>query len=241
MKAFLPLATIALFITGCTTAYNSGQTPDDVYFSPERPQDEYVRMESNRDRYRYEETEDDRYLRMKVRNRRIWSDLDFYYNDPVAYNYYYHRNFYGSFHSPWNYYSTWNYYHNPYSYYNPWGNRPLYGTPIFIGGKGSNPVVNRPRQYNLNVYDRNVNNSPRISTGNKNNRVFYNGGGSQPNYRTPSRNTGNSLRGAFGNSSSGSNSSGNSAVRSQSSSSSSSSGSSSSGRSSGSTAPVRKF
>lgn len=67
----LLLAVLVLVISSCTTAYKTGQTPDDVYYSPERPQDEYVRTEreDNR-RYRYEEDYyEDRYLRMKVRNR----------------------------------------------------------------------------------------------------------------------------------------------------------------------------
>jgi hypothetical protein len=45
MKSFLPLLSLTLVFVSCTTAYNTGQTPDDVYFSPERPQAEYVRAE----------------------------------------------------------------------------------------------------------------------------------------------------------------------------------------------------
>ena len=39
--------TVAVF-SSCTTAYKTGQTPDDVYFSPVRQQDEYVQVEKRR-------------------------------------------------------------------------------------------------------------------------------------------------------------------------------------------------
>ncbi len=239
MKSFLPLLSLALFVTGCSTAYNSGQTPDDVYFSPERPQNEYVRMESKQNKYRYEESEDDRYLRMKVRNRRLWSDLSYYYNDPIAYNYYYNRynNFYIG-HSPWNYYNTWNYYYNPYSYYNPYGNK--YGTPVYVvTPKSSN--YNRPRQHNLNVYNNPApnGNSPRVSNSNGK-RVFSNNGSAgRPSYGTPSANTGSNMRSVFGNSNSSSSSSTPARTQSSSSSNNNSSSGSSSGKSGN--AGVRKF
>src|SRR5688572_6212353 len=125
MKIVLSIVTAALLFTSCSTAYRSGQTPDDVYFSPERPKsEEYVRVDDNNDRqYRYRGNDDvasryddrydyydDRYLRMRVRNRRMWSDLDFYYSDPYAFNYYPNRfgNYFG-------YNSI-----NPYSYWSPY-------------------------------------------------------------------------------------------------------------------------
>ncbi len=87
MKSFLPLLALLIVFASCTTAYKSGQTPDDVYFSPTRPQEEYVRVEKEDDRqYRRNEQQedyysynDDRYLRMKIRNRDQWSYLDEYY------------------------------------------------------------------------------------------------------------------------------------------------------------------
>lgn len=239
MKSFLPLVTIALVLSSCTAAYNSGQTPDDVYFSPQRPQNEYVRMETKKEQYGYEETEDDRYLRMKVRNRRMWSDLDYYYNDPIAYNYYYNRNYNNYFNSPWNFYSSWNYYHNPYSNYNPYGYGQFYGKPVLVVTPNRAPIVNRPRQYNMNVYDRNAGSAGPRAT-NKNNRVYNNSNGrQQPSYSTPNRDAGSNLRNVFGNSnnSSSSNNSRSTPPRTESSNSSSNS---SSNKSSGS-APVRKF
>src|SRR5688500_14618714 len=113
MKSLLPFCAFIVLLSSCTTAYKTGQTPDDVYYSPARAQDEYVRTENRQEQYnrqdRYnqpDQSEDDRYLRMKVRNRRAWSDLDYYYSDPFAYNYNYHNRFnnYGSLYNntPWN-------------------------------------------------------------------------------------------------------------------------------------------
>ena len=49
--SILLLALTAAAFSSCTTAYKTGQTPDDVYFSPTRPQEEYVRVEKQDDRY----------------------------------------------------------------------------------------------------------------------------------------------------------------------------------------------
>jgi hypothetical protein len=236
MKSVLPALSFVLLFASCTTAYKSGQTPDDVYFSPQRPQDEYVRIDDKKERYQYDDRgEDDRYLRMKVRNRQLWSDLDFYYNDPFAYRYnlitppYFYS-------TPWNYYNSWNYYYNPYAinYYNP------YATKVYVINPKS-PNENRPRMTNLNVYN-NVGSSygdGPASSGKT--RVF--GSSSSQGSSSPRRsNAGDNLRNIFSSNSNNSNSSStnNAPVRSTQSSSTNSSSSSSS--SSGSTnAPVRKF
>jgi hypothetical protein len=81
-KFLLFIFSVALF-TSCST-YKAGQTPDDVYYSPAK---EYVakqETEVRRDRYEeYVSAEDDRYLRMKIRNRERWSEIDdySYWND----------------------------------------------------------------------------------------------------------------------------------------------------------------
>jgi hypothetical protein len=155
MKPLLPLLSSLIVLASCTTAYKSGQTPDDVYFSPARPQkeqEEYVQVERDEDegpRYRRREDtrreqddyytyNDDRYLRMKIRNRDRWAYLDDYYRDPYAYNYnskyYYNQYGYSSARSYWN------------SYYNP------YGGHVIIVDRGAR-TVNRPRTYNLHVFD----------------------------------------------------------------------------------------
>ena len=138
----LLLAIIAVAISSCTSAYRTGQTPDDVYFSPPRPQDEYVRAEENDDQYyRYDDQYyDDRYLRMKVQNRTQWDYLDdWYLYDRYSYSY----NFYwGSYYNP---YTSWNYYYNPYCRYN---NIVIYN-PKYAGTQN---YVKMPRQFNLNTY-----------------------------------------------------------------------------------------
>ena len=205
MKPLLPLCALLLFLASCTTAYKTGQTPDDVYFSPARPQDEYVRSENKQDKYSYnEQSDDDRYLRMKVRNRRTWSDLDYYYSDPYAYNYNRYNNFNLNslyYNTPWNHYSSWNYFYNPYSnyynsynpynpYYNPYGSKV-----IIVNRKPS--VYSRPRMFNLNTYNPQPNTNathPRSSSTRRamrsENRYYNNNN---------SNNQGDGLRSVFGN------------------------------------------
>jgi hypothetical protein len=136
----LLLAITAAVLSSCTTAYKTGQTPDDVYYSPARPQDEYVRVDDDEERYRYDdEYYDDRYLRMKVQNRSRWNYLDDWYSyDRYGYRYNY---YYGSYYNP---YTSWNYYYNPY----------CTNTVVVYNPKQNNTVTNvpRPRNFNLNSY-----------------------------------------------------------------------------------------
>lgn len=281
MKTVLPLLALAIFFTSCSTAYKTGQTPDDVYYSPERPtyassRNDYVQMDKENDRqYRGTRRNDyrddyyyddgyynDRYLRMKVRNRRVWSDLDFYYSDPFAYRYY-RPNYFSSYWSPysaWNSYSYWNYYYNPYysHFYNPYyyhGN-PYYRGHYYGGHYGNviivnprSPVYSRPRTSNLRVYSTSQN--PVNTRG----RQGYNSS-SAPVYSTPSsssspsrrqRDVGSEMRNTFGNSSNNNNPSYSPPSRPSSPSTPSNSGSSGSSGSSGNSgggggqAPARRF
>lgn len=107
-------------LSSCRTAFPEAQTPDDVYYSPEgmRHDEEYTR------------TDEDRYLRMKVRNRREWSDLNDWYT--------YERWSYGlnyAYGTPYHPYYHWNVLNNPY-----W--------QITTGPR----TENRPRISNLNTY-----------------------------------------------------------------------------------------
>jgi hypothetical protein len=233
MKSILPFFALAIIFTSCTTAYKTGQTPDDVYFSPARPQDEYVRVDSRNDdseyRYndsRYRRDEDyynDRYLRMRVRNRYVWSELDYYYSNPYVYNpYTYKRYNRYSYDNIWNSYSYWNYYYNPYS-------------PVIVVNT-KNPVYNKPRTTNLHVFD--VMNSTNPKIPNAKNRDL--GGYNQPRYNS-GRDLGRDLRNVFGGSSNSGSSSSPSKTSSSGSSSSSSSSNSSDSKSSSGNAPVRKF
>jgi hypothetical protein len=112
MKNSILLLAFILFVSSsCTTAYQTGQTPDDVYYSAAKPRiesDDDVKEEEKQ--YTYDDPYyDDRYLRMKVRNRYRWNELDDWYvtdRYSIGYNYYY-----GSFNNPFN---RWNYYYNPF-------------------------------------------------------------------------------------------------------------------------------
>lgn len=216
MKPALPILALCVAAASCTTPYKSGQTPDDVYYSPANPEADYVQAEPRREEPRREETREDRFLRLRVHNRDRWSQFDDYYSDPYAY-----------------YYSTancacecnprlsWSYYYSPYSpYYHGWAYVPLRPT-----------VPNRPRNFNFESYRPPSPSAP-----------VYSGGKPGEGYSAPSYSNGSgsssgstrgsSLRNTFGGSSRGS-----SSTSSGSSSSSSSSGSSSAPRN----APVRRF
>ncbi|HEV8285734.1 MAG TPA: hypothetical protein VGQ09_15580 [Chitinophagaceae bacterium] len=232
-RSILLLALSAAILGGCTSAYKTGQTPDDVYFSPERQHDEYVNVKERNDDRRYQGDDDyydDRYLRMKVSNRVMWSDLDdwYFYNRRYSYSYY------NNWNNPWTPYTYWNYYYNPYCSHNV-----VYGTQTKV-------TYNHPRVFNLNTY-----NSTQLTNNNYtnpkanifNNNSNYNNnrspriiGSYTPSNTNTSSNAGNFLRNVFNSgSNSSSGSSNNSSSKSSSNSSSSSSGSS------GSSAPVRKF
>jgi hypothetical protein len=218
MKSFLPLVCLTLAIASCTT-YKSGQTPDDVYFSPERPKEEYVRQdEKEEEEYREQErteSDDDRYTRMKVRNRSKWTVLDEYYRDPYAYTYkgcYCACNYNPRLH--------WSQYYNPYT------------APIVIYNPKS-AVVNRPRTYNLHVFDGPQNNTYNPKVPSTQTRQY-----STPSAR-PSTNTGSVLRSVFGGSSNPP--SGTTTTTSSSGNSSSKPAENTKSGSGSSSAPVRKF
>lgn len=138
-RSLLLMLGFVIAIGSCTTAYKTGQTPDDVYSSPVPPEEEYVSTKKtderryrnyDRDEYADYEDYDDRYLRMKVRNRDRWSDLDDWYYYGGRYNFSYYNNWYYwndpfYWNSPWSPVSYWNMYYNPYWYgggmYSGWG------------------------------------------------------------------------------------------------------------------------
>jgi hypothetical protein len=235
-SAILLLVLSAAILGSCTSAYKTGQTPDDVYFSPERQQDKYVTAKEDDNVYRGDDYYDDQYLRMKVHNRMMWSELD----DPYFYNPRYSYSYYNNWSNPWSPYTYWNYHYNPYC------------SPV-IYSPGTVIAYNHPRVFNLNTYNStqltNSNyTSPKGSLNNNNynygNRPVRIVGYSSPSNNNPSSGAGNFLRNIFNSSGSSNNnsSSNNSSYTPSSRSSSSSSGSSgSSGGSSGGSAPVRRF
>jgi len=225
-RQILLLAITAAALSSCTTAYKTGQTPDDVYFSPTRPQDEYVRVkEKEDDQYRYDdEYYDDRYLRMKVHNHSQWSTLDDWYAyDRIGYSY---NSYYGSYYNP---YTSWNYYYNPYC-----RNNVIAYHPGYSGQTSVAHTVPKPRAFNLASYTgttyNNANNNVKMNS--------YKTGMSKPVYNNRNSNNGfsNTLKQIFNtgtNSSSGSFSSPSRSYSPSSGSSGSSGGSSSSGSSGG--------
>ncbi|SKA02552.1 hypothetical protein [Sediminibacterium ginsengisoli] len=177
MKPYLLLSVMAIgLLSGCSTAFKSGQTPDDVYYSPGRDAGVLTKKEEDRqkeDQARYEEyvsSLDDRYLRMKVANRARWSGLDdfnYWYDsryDFGMYNYYSYSNWndyyawgLGSMYTGWRPYLGVGYSNYGYGYGGGWygyGWSPLYtvisyGSPKAPGyTAGSNISAYRNKQYN---------------------------------------------------------------------------------------------
>jgi hypothetical protein len=230
-RQILLLAITAAALSSCTTAYKTGQTPDDVYFSPIKPQDEYVRVEEKQEYRNDDSYYDDRYLRMKVHNRTQWNYLDDWY----SYDRYGYRvnSYYGSYYNP---YTSWNYYYNPYCHNNVIAYHP--------GQISVVQNVPKPRNFNLASYtNTNYNN-----TNSSINMNSYKPGSSRPVYNNSNNGFSNTLKQIFtGGNNNSSNSSYSPPTRSYTPSSSSpsnsgssgSSGSSSGSSSSGATRPSR--
>lgn len=177
---FLPLILLVTAFASCQTIYKSGQTPDDVYYSPARAAEEKAEATVRRDVVRPYDAEE-REIRMSAYDPR-WRNIDEY-----DYDYTY---------SPYQYGYSYGYYYNPYYY-----PCPVYITNVAI----LNPKNNTPRMtnlssysntqtvvanqktgatYNLNTY-RNYNNSNRTNSRNIYNRTYSND-------RTTSDNSSNS-------------------------------------------------
>lgn len=183
-------------LSSCSTAYKSGQTPDDVYYSPTRETEAYVQVENTDDRryrtddrYRSEEylNSDDRWLRMRVRNRYRWSAFDDYGWNDWRYNSWGYNSYnpYSPFNNYWNNYYSWNSFYNPYS------------TRVILVNPKTNPAVyNRVRNFNLNSYSNNNYNNANGSPS----RIKMSRGSSNPGYNNNNSTLGNSVRRVFSNS-----------------------------------------
>lgn len=179
----LLLALSAVVLGSCSTAYKSGQTPDDVYYSPLRPVEEKKEKEDDTRRQdeatRYERR--DYQISMSVRDRR-WRDFDDDYDYRYSpYNYCYCKC------SGYNY----GYYYNPYYY--RW---PVY-IPKYV------PVNSTPRMVNLNAYrgisthivnpdPKSGNNVNWVSPSGRYNNSNSNAGNNRRQVITPSNNNSNS-------------------------------------------------
>jgi hypothetical protein len=169
MKRLLLLSTISISLfTSCSTAYKSGQTPDDVYYSPGRAvvsAKEEEKQQQQLEQYEeYVSSQDDRYLRMKVANRSRWNaldDYDYWYDS----RYDFCRNNY-SFYNQYSYNPGWQLgisygrsawgYNYGYGWNSPYYTLVAYSTPKFSGGgytSGSNLSAYRNKSYlNTNRY-----------------------------------------------------------------------------------------
>ncbi len=166
-KFLLPFFSI-LALASCSTAYKSGQTPDDVYYSPARFQDEdQERRRDRRDDQRYE-LSDNRDIRMRIYDPRWrYFDNDFYY-------------------SPYHYGFSTGYYYNPFYW-----SLPVYNPVVVVNPA---PRVSTPRMVNLSGYGNgynNVNSNPVNSKLGTLNNPTYRG------YNNSNRNTGSKLGNAL--------------------------------------------
>ena len=131
-KTLLFILTVAA-LSSCSTAYNSGQTPEDVYYIPVRAVEENNQEERKQEENRTSSaTNEEREIRWGVRDRR-WRDWN---ND---YDYSYNNSPYGYCHCSCN---NSGYYYNP--YYSPW---PVYNPKITPA-----PINSTPRIINLGGY-----------------------------------------------------------------------------------------
>ena len=122
MKLSLLLSVFtAILFTSCSTAYRTGQTPDDVYYSP------VIERENNREEKRREVAQvdpEERQIRMQAYDYR-WRSLDDRYD-------------YGSRYNPYRYGYNYDYYYNPFFY-----NFPVYTNAFW-------PAFNNPYGLNFN-------------------------------------------------------------------------------------------
>ncbi len=155
----------------CTTAYRSGQTPDDVYYSPAPEQNTYVSTVNEKDQnsYSYRNDEENE-IRRGIQNPIYRNSITFsmgmgygynpysfypynafnnpFYYDPYGYSPYGMKGMYSPYYSPYMYNDF--AFYNPYSFYNPYG---FYNySPYSFGyGYGYNPYLYSPVFLGANV------------------------------------------------------------------------------------------
>lgn len=164
---YLLLVLIIAALTSCSTIYKTGQTPDDVYYSPARAistgnnhtdesaPEQYGRSFNDQGLNFY--SAEDRMIRMGINDSRYrYLDNNYGYS---PYNYSYGNN-YGYGHNSGRYYYDNNF--NPYytnSYYGNYYYNPYYSTyPVYIVKDGPLKTTT-PRTTNLSGYGKNYNNN----------------------------------------------------------------------------------
>jgi hypothetical protein len=169
---FTPLLMVTAFLTSCTTAYKSGQTPDDVYFSPEKMVTETTKENDEVQEDRSSMWEEQQ-IRMRINNAR-WRNLDYSF----SYNpYQLGTNDMYNYHA----FTTNYYYYNPYNNYVLGYNYGSFYNPYYTHGQSilncSTPITvatnSTPRFTNLSGYGNNNNYSNNNAA--NNNTVKYGG------------------------------------------------------------------
>lgn len=171
--------------TSCAT-YRSGQTPDDVYYSPARETEEYVEVQRNDDRYSYNENRlEEQRMRQQIRDPRFRSfEDDFYWNSPriTTWNNPWNNPWNNSWNNPWN--NPWNNFgwNNGFSWgglntWNTWGS-PFHcipGTNIVISKPGTGIKTSTGIRYSPSVQTfSNATNTP--TSGGRNGKGIYSNG-----------------------------------------------------------------
>lgn len=157
---------VSTILASCSSVYRSGQTPDDVYYSPTR---EVAKVEEKEEEKIEEKSTaaEDQYIRMKVRDRYRWSRIDDYeYWNDTRYN----TSCYCTCNPP-------GYGYNYYPYtpirYNNWYN-PY--TPVLVYGNTKNikatTTASNVKAYNTRTYN-NTNSTRNVKTGTTNNQGSF--------------------------------------------------------------------
>ncbi len=182
MKSIIIAAVTAVVALSSCSVYRSGQTPDDVYFSPGKGKEQAAYVETNGDpndgqRYNNQRTyngyddyatADDRWLMMRVRNRYRWSYFDDYnyYNPYSSFGY----NGYGGYGSMgFGYQPGFSFglgfgsFYDPFSSSYYWNSsyNPYYPKAMVVNPKNNPGDYNKIRNFNLNSYNNRSYNNPR--------------------------------------------------------------------------------
>lgn len=214
MRKIMAVLLAGILLVGCSTMYRSGQTPDDVYFSPARNNNSgYVVVDEEGGNGSYNAAAvpmQDRYLRMKTFGGSRWNVFDddyAYWNNPYWNNRaYFDMVRFGDFNGiGFNNMVLGNpFMFNPMSYYYSPFSPMYYGQPVVVLNTFKTTVAPRnsgPRVYNLNNYT-----PPRQTTNyskfGSNSGQYYNNNTNNSYYRSNNYNTGGSNR-IFSNNSSG--------------------------------------
>ena len=159
----LLLLGLIVILGSCSSAYRTGQTPDDVYYSPAPAQDTYVRTDNQDDRDSYANNNstynsEDMEIRRGIRDSKYRNsvNIDLGYGGYQDYGYY---NPYGSY-NPYSYHNPYGYsgvYYNPYSYnsnfyISPYYDYYYYPQVYIYPGVGAVNRTITPRKYNLGAY-----------------------------------------------------------------------------------------